>query len=110
MATLENILSQEIIQRIGWTLVHFVWQGFAAAAILAVVLRVLRNRSANLRYAVSCAALGLIVLMPLVTFRIVQAAAVRPSLQVSENPKSEILNPKQIQITKTQNSKQAATS
>jgi len=43
MATLHNIISQEIIQRIGWTLVHFVWQGAAVAVAAAVVLRILRN-------------------------------------------------------------------
>ena len=33
MAILENILSTEIIQRLGWGLVHFIWQGAAVAAV-----------------------------------------------------------------------------
>lgn len=102
METLHNIISQEIIQRIGWTLVHFVWQGFAVALILAIVLKLLHKSSANLRYIIACIALALMVVLPMVTFRIVKVAMVRPTLQVSENPKSEILNPKQIQISKSQ--------
>jgi uncharacterized protein (TIGR03435 family) len=41
----------------GWVLVHFVWQGAAIGAAAALVLRVCRNRSASVRYAVACGAL-----------------------------------------------------
>jgi len=29
MLLLENILSQEVVQKLGWTLLHFVWQATA---------------------------------------------------------------------------------
>ncbi len=67
MSGLENIVSGELVERVGWMLVHFVWQGCAAAAALAVVLLCLRKRSANLRYVVSCAALAAMAAMPSVT-------------------------------------------
>ena len=67
MTALESILSQEIIQRLGWTLLHFVWQAATTALLLAILLSALRKASANLRYTISCLALGLIVLLPAVT-------------------------------------------
>ena len=82
MATLESILSQAIVQRIGWTLVHFLWQGAAVAVVLAVVLRILRNSSANLRYVISCTALLLMVVLPVITFQLGKITA--PSLSIAE--------------------------
>jgi len=52
---LENILSQEIVQKLGWTLLHFVWQAVAVTLLLGILLAVLRKSSANLRYIVACA-------------------------------------------------------
>ncbi len=69
MDILKNILSQEIIQRLGWTLVHFVWQAAAIGLLLAIVLRLLHKSSASLRYIIACMALALIVLMPAVTIK-----------------------------------------
>jgi beta-lactamase regulating signal transducer with metallopeptidase domain len=49
------------LQAVGWALLHLVWQGAAIAAALALVLAMLPSRSANARYAFSCAALALVV-------------------------------------------------
>ena len=82
MEIIENIFSQELIQRLGWTLVHFLWQGAAVAVILAVTLRLLRKASANVRYLSACAALGLIVLLPIITLWIVDVSV--PALDVAQ--------------------------
>jgi beta-lactamase regulating signal transducer with metallopeptidase domain len=74
METLQNIFQAEIIQRLGWTLVHFVWQATAIGLILAIVLKLLHKSSASLRYIIACMALCLIVLMPAVTIRMVDVA------------------------------------
>ena len=55
------------VEAIGWPLVHFIWQGSAVALILAVVLELLRRRSAGLRYNISTVALGVMALLPAVT-------------------------------------------
>ncbi|MHC4702085.1 MAG: M56 family metallopeptidase, partial [Planctomycetota bacterium] len=103
MTALENILSQEIVQRLGWTLVHFVWQASAVALLLAALMAILRKASANLRYTVACLALALIVLAPIVTIQLVPvsipgppvtpppapAPVVPPTVQVSELPPVE---------------------
>ncbi|MBN2457044.1 MAG: M48 family metalloprotease [Sedimentisphaerales bacterium] len=91
METLQNIFQAEIIQRLGWTLVHFVWQATAIGLILAVVLKLLHKYSANMRYIIACMALALIVLMPVVTLRMVDVTAVsfEPTKAVSVDlPKS----------------------
>ena len=37
MTALENLLSPEIVQKLGWTLLHFVWQAAEVAILLAVL-------------------------------------------------------------------------
>ncbi|HPS56175.1 MAG TPA: M56 family metallopeptidase, partial [Sedimentisphaerales bacterium] len=76
METLQNIFSEAIVERLGWTLVHFVWQGTAVAMILAMLLKLLHKTSANMRYIISCMALALIVLMPVITIRMIDVSAV----------------------------------
>ena len=52
---------------IGWTLIHFVWQGSAIALVFAAALRILRRRSANARYLAACAGLAAMLTMPVGT-------------------------------------------
>ena len=76
MAILENILSQEIVQRLGWTLIHSLWQGLAVVMVLAIALMALRKQSANLRYLICCLALAVIVALPVVTMQMIDVSAV----------------------------------
>ena len=57
-----NWLSREETVALGWTLVHFIWQGAALALAYAVIDRMTRRTSPALRYLV---ALGVFALMPL---------------------------------------------
>ncbi|MBN1360175.1 MAG: M56 family metallopeptidase [Sedimentisphaerales bacterium] len=84
MSTIMNLLSQQTIQRLGWTLVHFVWQAAAVALLLAALLYLLRRASSNARYIVSCLALVLIVALPLVTMQFVEVSG--PLAEVSPSP------------------------
>jgi beta-lactamase regulating signal transducer with metallopeptidase domain len=54
---------------LGWTLVHFLWQGTLIAVVLACVLALLHKRSAQLRYVICCFALGLMIIAPLITLK-----------------------------------------
>src|SRR5262245_45188708 len=58
---------QPLVTALGWALIHFIWQGTFVALLLAGVLRMLRGASANGRYAVTCAALLLMLMAPLAT-------------------------------------------
>src|SRR5690242_19144719 len=60
--------AQNLVPCLGWTLVHFLWQGLAIAAWLMLCLRLLRSGSANQRYLAGCAALAAMVLAPVITF------------------------------------------
>ncbi|MEX0678699.1 MAG: M56 family metallopeptidase [Pirellulales bacterium] len=57
-----------IVESLGWTLVHFVWQGALVAALLFATLRLVQRASPNLCYALGCAALGLMMAAAVVTF------------------------------------------
>ena len=89
---LENILSQEIVQKMGWTLLHFVWQAATVALLLGILLALLRKSSANLRYIVACAALGLIVLLPIATMQLVPVSAPQPTTNIEMAPAPSILS------------------
>ena len=58
-----DFLTGPIAQAVGWALVHLIWQGAIVAALLAATLGLLSKQSANVRYAVSCAALALMLLL-----------------------------------------------
>ncbi|MCK5000056.1 MAG: M48 family metalloprotease, partial [Anaerohalosphaera sp.] len=74
MESLQYILQSPIIQKLGWTLVHFVWQAAAIAAILAIVLKILQKHSSNLRYTIACLALVLVVPIQVITLRNIEVA------------------------------------
>jgi hypothetical protein len=44
------------IEALGWTLLHFAWQGTALALALACFLAMSRRTSPRMRYAAGCAA------------------------------------------------------
>ena len=55
------------IDSLSQSLFHFLWQGTVVAALLSVVLFFLRRQPANLRYLVTCSAMLLMVLLPVLT-------------------------------------------
>ena len=62
------MLPQRIIEALGWTLFHSLWQGALAALVFAVVLYFTRRTSARLRYGLGLATLALVLLMSGLTF------------------------------------------
>ncbi|MVM32172.1 M48 family metalloprotease [Spirosoma sp. HMF4905] len=48
-----HFLSNPVVDALGWTLLHALWQGFALVLPVAVTLHLLRNKSSMLRYRVS---------------------------------------------------------
>ena len=55
---------------LAWSLLHFVWQGALVAALLAAINSLLARSSARARYTAACAALLLMLAMPLMTARV----------------------------------------
>src|SRR5436190_17938891 len=62
-----EMLSQPTAHRLGWTLVHSIWEGAAIAAAYAVVRIALRHWSANARYIAGCIALSALFAAPVIT-------------------------------------------
>ena len=86
MALLNNILTQGTAQRFGWMLVHFVWQAAIVALVLAILLKLLRKSSANLRYIVACLALITMVLLPAVTMNLIPVDESYSPVEVAVTP------------------------
>src|SRR6266571_6247416 len=61
-----------MIRVLGWSLLHFVWQGAAVGALLASLNLVLRRAAPQVRYLLASAALLLMLLLPAVTFQVVR--------------------------------------
>ena len=68
MNALADILHQPVAQRLGWALLHFLWQGATIGLIFAGGMRLLRNRSANARYTLGCGSLCSMVAAVALTF------------------------------------------
>src|SRR5262245_53074199 len=63
-----QLAEHPLVGALGWTLLHFVWQGAAIGLITYLILRGGRPALASTRYLVGVAALGLIVAAPMATF------------------------------------------
>ncbi len=61
-----NLISPMMMHFLGWTLLHFLWQGTALAAVGAVVMSLCRR--ASIRYVVAVAILFLMLAAPVATF------------------------------------------
>ena len=65
MNSLMHLLSPNSMHALGWTLLHFLWQGTAIAAIAAFSLMLCRR--ASTRYVVAVVALGVMLAAPIAT-------------------------------------------
>ena len=70
-----------VVHALGWTLLHFLWQGALVALVLWCMLALLRGHRSQLRYAAACCALALMVVLPVVTFAHLAPAARWESMQ-----------------------------
>ncbi len=68
MNALLNSMNLELIQRLGWTLLHFLWQGTLVAAVAWTMLRATHQRSASFRYNILLALFLILVACPIATF------------------------------------------
>jgi beta-lactamase regulating signal transducer with metallopeptidase domain len=80
------------VSALGWTLVHFLWQGAAAALLVAVANAALRGRSPRARYEVALVALLAMLALPVVTFVAVRdtAPATAPGTLITPTPVTPI--------------------
>lgn len=56
--------AESLVASIGWTLLHFIWQGALIGCVTAVALIAMRNARPEQRYALACSALLLCLAWP----------------------------------------------
>src|SRR5688500_931050 len=90
---MNTLLEHPLVIRLGWTLLHFVWQGAAIAVVLVVLLQLTRSAKPRVRYALSCAALVVMAICPVITLSITTAAAAQhgATMAVSSSTPSQPL-------------------
>lgn len=71
---LQTVIAEPQIERLGWVLLHSLWQFTLVTLLVSGVMRVLRERSASLRYGVLVAAMTLMVGASLVTWSLLPVA------------------------------------
>jgi beta-lactamase regulating signal transducer with metallopeptidase domain/type II secretory pathway component GspD/PulD (secretin) len=98
-----------MIECVGWTLLHFLWEGLVIAIVLGILLRALRKTSANSRYMTGCVALALMIAAPVGTYMKLakQPAPVSPtvfrtpieSVAVEATPRIISVQPAKVAVT-----------
>src|SRR5262245_25799992 len=84
MPAIQLLSSQPWVERLGWTLVHFLWEGTLIAALYTIVLRwIARSSLPSTRYVFGCIVLAIMMAAPLVTWSLLGASeSVRPALSL----------------------------
>ncbi len=79
MNAIQILSSQAWVERLGWTLVHFLWQGVLIAVLYAAVRRWMSPLSSpNARYFLGCGALAAMMAVPFVTLIFMHPSAAAP--------------------------------
>lgn len=68
MKIVSDILSNNVITALGWNIFHILWQGLLIAAILSLLLRLLRGKSSQVRYMISLFSLLLFFGLSIINF------------------------------------------
>src|SRR5262245_58550546 len=72
-------LEPSVVQALGWTLLHFVWQGAALAALFAALNAAFRHATPSSRYVLAAATLLVMLALPLATFTLLARPASLPT-------------------------------
>lgn len=88
-------VSNSVIERLGWVLLHSLWQFALVSLLAAMAVRVLRRWSAELRYGLLVTALATTLALPVGTWLLMRGnstngAASRESMSQSREPTTEL--------------------
>ncbi|HWX18452.1 MAG TPA: M56 family metallopeptidase [Candidatus Binatia bacterium] len=67
MNAILGLVNHPLAHRVGWALLHSLWQGALVAALFGLLRLALRRRSANTRYGLAFGMLAIVAAAPLVT-------------------------------------------
>ena len=92
MQFIQQLLSENMITALGWTLVHALWQGVLTAILLGVLLVLMYRFSSKTRYFITIFAMSFFLLMTAVTFTILYRPQEQPVAErVAEAMPGEVL-------------------
>jgi beta-lactamase regulating signal transducer with metallopeptidase domain len=74
-----DLLHNPCLTGAGLAVIHFLWQGALAAAVLALLLRLLRHATPQARYAACCITLAVMAALPVATFLWVRPVVTPPA-------------------------------
>jgi|GEM_PF-3500743 len=80
MTTFDDVLMLPVVQRLGWVLLHFLWQGVFIGILCGVLLRLPPAKKPRAAYGVCLGGLFLCALFPVATFYAVEPVDVPPVL------------------------------
>ena len=69
-----NLFLSAIFQPLGWTLLHFIWQGAVIAVLFGLTLIPLSRYSARVRYLVACGFLAAMAVCPIITCVVIKTS------------------------------------
>lgn len=75
MTSVNTLIDSPLISNLGWTLLHFVWQGALVGMAYAVARFMLRTTKPATLYMLALSALGLLTVLPIITFMHLNAIA-----------------------------------
>jgi len=90
MNYLPAFFSPELVEALGWTILHSLWQGALVAITLSVLLILLQRHSARIRYAVATAALFSSLLIAGITF-IRTYQQIQPTVSLAATSPNQLL-------------------
>jgi bla regulator protein blaR1 len=85
MSTLLDPSFTELVVRIGWTLVHFLWQGTLIGALYAALNFNLRRATPQVRYLLGLITLLALACMPIITFLWLAPASASVAVPMTES-------------------------
>ncbi|HTK38835.1 MAG TPA: M56 family metallopeptidase [Pyrinomonadaceae bacterium] len=101
-----SLAEKTLVEQLGWTLLHSLWQIALAALVLYAFLQLMRSTSANVRYVVAATFLAISVVLPVVTFlqiseRIDITQTGRPYQQADGDFQTDDVREGRIQVSQT---------
>ena len=93
---------------LGWTIIHFLWQGALIGLVAALILALVPSRLAGFRYLTACLALGLCVLTFMITMTQL-GQQIRPLEPTAETIAAQMEAPEPNEITNSAHSAEAMT-
>lgn len=84
------VLPDEVVIALGWTLLHFLWQGTLVAGLLLLLQKAMVRASSNARYLVACGALAVMFVLPLATFTHVRSVVSEASTVREATPAGHV--------------------